>query len=262
MEVNILEEEDDRLKFVLEGVDPEFANAVRRTAIAKVPTMAVKEVDFINNTSGLFDEILAHRIGMVPWKFDREHYNIPEDCDCEDDGCHNCQVTLALKKEGEGDVRASDFKPTDKDVETTNPDILLAKLLEDQEVELEAKAVLGIGKDHAKFQAANASYRYYPIVRVNGKEVENREEAVKLAPEEVKNADGAIEADNDIVYAMEDAVDIEEGDEIEIEQRDDKFIFEIESVSGLEPREILVRAVDIVSDEVDEFESIAKQSLE
>ncbi|MDY6777951.1 MAG: DNA-directed RNA polymerase subunit D, partial [Candidatus Nanohaloarchaea archaeon] len=180
------------------------------------------DVDFVNNTSGLFDEMVAHRIGMIPWRFPQDEYNVREECDCDGEGCTQCRVEFVLKKEGEGTVYASDLKPTDKEVETPNPDTVIVKLLEEQEVNLEARARLGYGTDHAKFQAANVSYKYYPVVRVNGEEVDNAEEAARVAPDAVRNAEGPVEADDDIVYAFDQTLDIEGGDEVELEERDDK----------------------------------------
>ena len=254
MDVNVLKDDGRKMKFVLEDATPQFANSLRRTMIGKVPTMAIEEVDFINNTSGLFDEIIAHRMGMIPWKFPVDEYNLPEECDCDGEGCPQCQVEMVLKKEGESFVKAKNIKPTDKKVENVNPEILIVKLLEDQEIELEARANLGIGKDHAKFQAATAAYRYYPTVRINGEEVENSEEAANVAPKPVKKAEGAVEADEEIVYAMENTVDIEEGDEVELEEDEDRFIFTVESVSGLTTEQIVTKAVDILKEETEEFE--------
>ncbi len=261
MEVDILKEDDKSVKFVLDDATPQFANALRRTMIGKVPTMAVDEVYFRNNTSGLFDEIIAHRIGLVPWRFPVDEYRLPEKCDCEGDECPNCQVEIVLKKEGESFVKAKNMKATDKKVAPENPEVLLVKLLEDQEIDLEAKAVLGIGKDHAKFQAANASYKYYPVVKINGKEVEDSETAARVAPEKVKKAEGVVEADEQVVYAMKNTVDISEGDEVELERSNDKFIFTVETVSGLEPKQIVKKAVEILEEEIDEFETSLKKSL-
>ncbi|GFH06403.1 RPOLD domain-containing protein [Haematococcus lacustris] len=48
------------------GVDPAVVNALRRILIAEVPTMAIEHVFVANNTSIIQDEVLAHRLGMVP----------------------------------------------------------------------------------------------------------------------------------------------------------------------------------------------------
>ncbi len=159
MDVTITDESDSTLTFELSGATPAFANALRRTMIGEVPTLAIEDVTFTQNNSGLFDEIVAHRLGMIPWTFDPSKYEFRDECDCED-GCMQCTVTLVLDREGDGNVIASDMKPTDEDVEPANPDTKILELKEDGHIELEAQAIKGRGRDHAKWQAANASYSY------------------------------------------------------------------------------------------------------
>lgn len=54
------------IEFDLVGVDASIANAIRRTLIAEVPTMCIENVYIMNNTSVVQDEVLSHRLGMVP----------------------------------------------------------------------------------------------------------------------------------------------------------------------------------------------------
>lgn len=58
------------IEFDLVGVDAPIANALRRIMIAEVPTVAIEDVYIWNNTSIMQDEVLAHRIGLVPLKID------------------------------------------------------------------------------------------------------------------------------------------------------------------------------------------------
>lgn len=73
------------LEFDLVGVDASIANALRRVMIAEVsakpllfqphadkqvPTMAIETVYVWNNTSIMQDEVLCHRIGLIPLKID------------------------------------------------------------------------------------------------------------------------------------------------------------------------------------------------
>lgn len=66
-DINILEKpSDNELVFELIGVDVSFANALRRIMIAEVPTVAIEHVYMWNNSSIVHDEVLAHRLGLVP----------------------------------------------------------------------------------------------------------------------------------------------------------------------------------------------------
>lgn len=197
MDITITDESDDTITFELEDATPAFANALRRTMIGDVPTLAIEDVTINQNKSGLFDEIIAHRLGMVPWEFDPDNYKTREECDCED-GCAQCTVTMVLDKEGEGTVTAGDMTVTDDEVTAANPDMKIVDLQEDSAIELEATAQLGRGKDHAKWQAANAAYAY--------------------------------------------------------EEGEDTFTFQVESVSGLPPRRIVLDAVDELRTHVNAFE--------
>lgn len=66
MYVTIKERTDDRLEFLVNGMIVPMANALRRVMIAEVPTWAIDEVAFEINTTVLHDEIIAHRLGLIP----------------------------------------------------------------------------------------------------------------------------------------------------------------------------------------------------
>jgi len=66
-ELNILERPTpNELIFELINVDVSFANALRRIMIADVPTIAIEHVYMWNNSSIVHDEVLSHRLGLVP----------------------------------------------------------------------------------------------------------------------------------------------------------------------------------------------------
>lgn len=56
----------ERIEFDLIGVDASIANALRRVLMAEVPTVAIEHVYIWSNTSIIQDEVLAHRLGLVP----------------------------------------------------------------------------------------------------------------------------------------------------------------------------------------------------
>ena len=47
-----------------------LANALRRS-ILEIPTLAIDEVEIFKNDSALYDEILSHRLGLIPIKTEK-----------------------------------------------------------------------------------------------------------------------------------------------------------------------------------------------
>jgi DNA-directed RNA polymerase subunit D len=154
--VKVLEESGNSVTIQLEGIDRSYANAVRRFCFAEVPSMAIDDVVILENSSVLYDEILAHRLGMVPIKTDLGRYNLPEDCDCGNPlGCHKCRVLFVLDAKGKDKVStvySGDLVSEDREVRPISEKIPLVKLVQGQSVKLEAYARLGKGKEHAKWQ--------------------------------------------------------------------------------------------------------------
>jgi len=62
--------DEDGLEFDLIGVYPAIANAFRRLMLSDVPSMAIEKVYIYNNTSIIQDEVLAHRMGLLPLRAD------------------------------------------------------------------------------------------------------------------------------------------------------------------------------------------------
>ncbi|KAK5107552.1 hypothetical protein LTR62_001040 [Meristemomyces frigidus] len=52
--------------FSLIGVDASIANAYRRILMAEIPTLAIEDIFVFDNTSIIQDEVLAHRLGLIP----------------------------------------------------------------------------------------------------------------------------------------------------------------------------------------------------
>merc|ERR1719229_328452 len=94
------------VKFELTETAPSVANALRRVMLAEVPTMAIESVNIIENETVIFDEFLAHRMGLLPLS---SHFvgDIPpdfgvgrgfmeyKDCNCFD-GCGYCTTEYEL----------------------------------------------------------------------------------------------------------------------------------------------------------------------
>src|SRR3989344_9673583 len=161
MEIQVLNNKDNKLSFLIKGINPPLTNALRRTIIAEVPVLAIDEVEFQKNTSALYDEILAHRLGLIPIKTDLKSYNTKEECKCKGKGCALCELKLTLDKE-DGTVYSGDLKSTDPKATPVYSDMPIVELIKKQKIELEATAILGQGKTHMKFSPGLCYYRGYP----------------------------------------------------------------------------------------------------
>jgi DNA-directed RNA polymerase I and III subunit RPAC1 len=64
--VDVTKREPDTMEMELKGIDASISNALRRIIIAEIPTMAFHKVFLYQNTSVLPDELLVHRIGLLP----------------------------------------------------------------------------------------------------------------------------------------------------------------------------------------------------
>ncbi len=137
------------IEFELSGVSTAFANALRRVIISEIPCLAIEDVDILKNSSVLYDEVLALRLGLIPLRASPDLY------------WDNPDFTAAftLKAKGPTTVYSKDLNPADPQVTVAFERIPIVKLAEGQEVELEAYAKVGTAKEHAKWQAAHAYYR-------------------------------------------------------------------------------------------------------
>ncbi|MFC2163327.1 DNA-directed RNA polymerase subunit D [Candidatus Altiarchaeota archaeon] len=158
MKLTNFKKQGNTINFMVSGMGPNFANAFRRTVISGVPSMAVEKITFHNNSSILNDEVLAHRIGLVPLKTDLKTYNIKSECTCKGKGCAKCTTVLTIDVVGPKTVYSGDIKSTDPQVVPVHDKIPLVKLMAGQKVILEMEAILGYGRDHIKWQPGIAAY--------------------------------------------------------------------------------------------------------
>ncbi len=178
----------------MKGTDRSYASAIRRIAISEVPVMAIDDVIIVDNTSVVYDELIAHRLGLIPLTTDLSRYVLPKECSCKTElGCSNCRVLLTLDVESSDKVRtvfSGDMISDDENTIPISDQIPILKLAPGQKIKLEAYAKLGIGKDHAKWQ---------PTTVAVVKDVDKNKDALELYIESV----GSLKAEEIFVRAIE-----------------------------------------------------------
>ncbi|MDE1834949.1 MAG: DNA-directed RNA polymerase subunit D, partial [Candidatus Micrarchaeota archaeon] len=137
---------EQSIRFTLTGSNYSFANALRRGMINSVGTLAIDKVTFYENSSAMFDEYIAHRIGLIP-------ITTPKDYDQKD------EVVFSLSAEGPGIVYSKELVSTSKGVKVANEKIPIIKLAEGQKLKLDGKAVFSNAQNSAKFQPGLVTYK-------------------------------------------------------------------------------------------------------
>jgi DNA-directed RNA polymerase subunit D len=262
VEIQILEKTDDFMRFIVRGVNVPLVNALRRIMLTEVPTMAIDEVVILENSSILHDEILAHRMGLIPLKTDLDSYNLPEECKCESElGCNLCRSNLTLEAEATDKtttVYSGDLKSENPDITPVSGKIPIVKLAPEQRVNLEAYARLGKGKNHAKWQPVSmCTYMYLPKIKVDLERCDACGKCVEVCPEEVlvDMAEGIKTQEVINCTLCMDCADAcpQDPPALEISWDKEAFIFKIESTGALPAERILIEALKILDKKLKDF---------
>ena len=253
LEVIETDKKQNKLHLRLQGVPASFANLVRRFAMDEVPTLAIEDVEFKDNSSALYDEIIAHRLGLMPIKTDSSSYNLKEECSCNGEGCAKCQLKISLKSAKKGIVTASEAESQDPKCTFALGYMPVAKLSAKQKLDLEATAVMGKGIEHAKWSPCLAYYKKEATINTSNLKLDHDQKArVQRACNNLVKIDGKIEVSDQLFTNQRAdaciAVLKEAGAEVvEI----DSYIFTVESWGQLECKQILDQAADIIIQKLD-----------
>ncbi len=243
-----------KVTFVLKNADPALANSLRRLMMDSVPTMAIDEVEFSKNDSALYDEILAHRLGLIPLTTDLKGYEVRKQ---GDELSAKNSVKLWLKAKGPCTVYAEDIKSKDPAVKPVFSKTPIVKLLKGQELEFEATAVLGTAKEHVKFSSCLAWYVYQPKVTINNNHKDFEAFKNKYPPQIFSN--GKIDAKLIEQHNLYEACDGVNDNIVKLEKDPTTFVFTIEPWGQLSAHEILASALDRFKELLETFsEMISK----
>jgi DNA-directed RNA polymerase subunit D len=264
MEIEFASLDDSLARFTLSGASPAFANAFRRAMIGEVPTLAIEDVRIYDNTSALFDEMLTHRLGLIPIKTDLSTYSTQEKCACGGAGCPGCTSTFTLSVEGPKTVMSSDLIPQDPKATPVFPNIPIVKLTKGQKLVIEARAVLNTGRVHAKWQATLVcGYKNHPVVSISdvcdacGMCVEEcPRDVLEVKGKKVNVVKGKL-ADCSMCKLCERAClasGIGDVPAIKITAEPDRFIFVVETDGSMTAKEVMNRGLLYIREQADELE--------
>ncbi len=261
MKADIFKKKKNKIVVRIKNSSFEYVNSLRRACMDLVPTLAVEYVRIGSNNSALYDEVLAHRLGLIPLKTDLKSYDFRNECKCDGEGCPRCTVNFTLKKEGPSIAYSGDMVSSDPEIKPVFDNIVIVKLFENQEVEFEATAVLGRGRTHAKWSPCLAYYKYTPDIKINNHKVKDAEKIVNSCHKKVfkKKTKTTIEINKKNLFDCDlckKCTEVSEG--IKLKSNDKDVLFMIESWGQLSPEKIYEKALGILDTNLEEFKKKIK----
>lgn len=257
VEVKLVRRRDRELILHFKDLPVYIANSIRRACIADVPCMGIDKVYVFENSSVINDQMLAHRVGLIPLSTPVGKYKTREECQCDGE-CPECTTYLQLKVEAGKEnitVKSGDIKGEDPDVHPIHPDIELIKLAPGQKIELTLVARLGRGREHAKWSPVTvAVVRGLPIIRI-GDGCDVCSKCVESCPKGILKPEGGQITVEDIYSCTACKLCVEAcgKDAIDVDVDEGSSIFYIESVGQMDTLEIVKLAFDEVIRKIDEF---------
>ncbi|MBN1502556.1 DNA-directed RNA polymerase subunit D [Candidatus Woesearchaeota archaeon] len=255
VELKSLSKRDNIHSFALNDSSPAYSNALRRIMLNEVPVLAVEDVEFRRNSSSLYDEMIAHRLGLIPLTTDQKSYEFKNKCKCKGEGCAKCTLKFTLKEKGPKTVYASSLKSADPKVKPVHPKTIIVKLLKDQEIELEATAVLGKGEEHVKWSPCHVYYKSMPEIKIQENKIKDPKTVAESCPAkvfEVKN--NKLQVKNIFNCHMCNACVEVSDSSVQVLPSKKDYIFYIESWGQLSPREIVIAGTEILDQKLMELE--------
>jgi DNA-directed RNA polymerase subunit D len=274
MKLQVRELTDTRCSFVVDDTTPDVINTLRRALISEVPKMAIDEVEFhmgpirdeegneYDSNSALFDEMIAHRLGLVPIPTDLKSFTFKDKCECGGAGCPHCTIIYVLNKKGPCMVYSGDLQPLgDMSLRVKEELIPIVKLKERQALLIYATAVMGLGSAHAKWQPVTVcGYKYYPEIKLGP--CKDPQACVDSCPKHVY----AVEGKKVVIHDLEkcdlcqncvSACLKEDGSSsVEVVGREDKFVFSFETDGSIKSKDALAFALEML---MNMFEDLREQ---
>ncbi len=144
VKLKFLEKDHKLYKYLIENTDYVTLNAIRRTVSYLLPIYAIEDIDFYDNNSVVFDEMISNRVALSPVVTPLV--------------TTGKKVTFNLEEKGPKVVYTKDLVSNDPEIKMVYDTIPLTKLNEGENIKFIAYANLGQGREHIKYMPAIVSY--------------------------------------------------------------------------------------------------------
>lgn len=230
-----IQNKENQITFVAK-LNETLANSIRRY-VNEISVLAIDEVEIHQNGSPLYDETLAHRMGLVPFKTEKDYKE-------------DTEIKISLKKKGPGIVYSGDIK---SDAKIIYDKIPLTLVKANQEMDIKGIARLGKGSYHTKYSPGFIFYRHSTEIILD-KSLLN--EIKKACPNnEIKEkGDKIIVIDNKAKEVCDLCEGIAEKNKKTAEVKiGDELIVTIESFGQIETKEIFKKSIEALKKDLQDF---------
>jgi DNA-directed RNA polymerase subunit D len=262
MKVKTMELKGNKGVVHIEDADLYFVNSLRRVMLAELPKLAIDDVLIYDNTSALFDEIIAHRLGLIPVPTDLQILAFRKECKCGGKGCPSCTVRYTLSKEGECVVYSGDLQPEHPSFAITETLVPIVDLAKDQRIILEVEAVLGRGRDHAKWQVVLAPrYRMGTVISFDKKRIDDVKAFLEELPKDlvVEMKGDKLELKDPSKFPLFEAyLEKNKDDFITVAKDPTKLTFSFETDGSMSAKAALQESITILSKKYEELRGLLK----
>ena len=232
--MKLIEKSNNQIAFTAE-IEESLANSIRRH-INEIPILAIDDVDILKNDSAVYDETIAHRMGLIPLKMEKGLNDKSE-------------IDLKLVTNKEGKVFSGNLKGKAKVVYDNIPITILSK---GRELEIIAKARLGKGSEHSKYSPGTIFYRNVCEIIMDK---EFLDEIKKICPKnEIKEKGDKIIVIDDKKKSIADVCEgicESNGKKAEIDYKDE-LIITIESFGQLDVKNIFIESIKELEKDLNE----------
>ena len=227
--MKLLNKKENQINFSAE-INETLANAIRRY-IHQIPLLAIDELEISRNGSPLYDETIAHRIGLIPLKM-KKSFN---------------EKTIAnfnLKSKKAGMVYS---EMLEGDAEVVYKGIPITFLNEGQELKIVGKARVGKGYEHSKFSPGLMFYRNVADIKIDK---ECPQEVTEVCPKNIlKSKNGKIVVEDiekcDLCESCVEFCKKKNKDSIKIIPKEE-VIITVESFGQLEVGDIFEKSIEVL----------------
>tara|TARA_B100000929_G_scaffold52217_1_gene38144 strand:- start:1673 stop:2560 length:888 start_codon:yes stop_codon:yes gene_type:complete len=280
VKTKVIEESDEKIRILLTDTDRAFVNSIRRTLISDTPKMAIDTVRFemgttemdgeVWETDGpLPDEMIAQRLAMLPIPTRHDEFYFQDSCPTcselvvEDRGCPLCTMLFTCKAFGSEEgamVTAGDMSYLGEEhlsIPEKYHTIPITKLFRGQMIEFYATAVMGRGRDHAKWSPVCGiafTPRHIGVINIKSRSKILWDLGLTITAKDF-GSDGRLEDIDKVTQLIDDLHHVGEGteegrefkDAVALEEVPREFILSFETDGSMTARVAFEKAIEELS---------------